>query len=562
MLVALMALITTLPLQESKGSAEKLVVKVFDVSDLVLRVSSSQSLPLLPLDWRVEAVEFDSDADTKGEPWLYAYQIAEWIRGVSGREEWDMDWVLDVAGEGHLRVVAPSATVTAIEEFLDWLRDSLLAAPELVISVHPAGEKPSGSLDRAGRVGLRLGTIEKIRSTQAHSWIGRWDLEIAQQASRAYPRSFWLDAGLNALVRAAPVREGVAVDLVLCHSELSAMESRSLASTATIATDRGLEFEDLFGSLDQPRVSFVGFAGSFVLADGQAARIPVVFETATGRAEWIIAISLKGSRWPATASHHWAKGSRTLSFASSRALAAGSVTGFGIPDRNYLLFPDRFFEESRSLSRSIHPSLAAVEALEVLIRDSVPSLDDDDKSMLEPAGSDLLCWILNDDAYGKVASVLEHLERLSPNLDVDVRVLSHGERIAGCRFPMRESSAASIHAGVQGTHIADWDVDVANNVSAERPIVRSFLDGMLLDVRVSRNGDRLRVEVEGDLNFLTEPPVVQKMGPGHQNTIDRVTSRRLRIGDARNYTLGQEVPLFWGDEMLSLEIRVFEQKAR
>ena len=135
--------------------------------------------------------------------------------------------------------------------------------------------------------------------------------------------------------------------------------------------------------------------------------------------------------------------------------------------------------------------------------------------------------ILSDAVAGDpLADLVQRAFNLDRQVELHGRVLD-GERVlAEFRIPATTGRRATLWSGFTGSHLADWDTDVANQAAAATPDLAPFFDGITVNFMVAElSPQRCEVQVGGTLQPLrslpTTTPLAAPFTPEFEPIIDQ-----------------------------------------
>lgn len=279
---------------------DTMAYKTFDLRFLV----EGEALPILGADLPLwPAYEHRDDRfgpmeEASGR--LSAEQIADLVRETIDTESWDTEGSSINISWGHMIVRNKAATVKKVAAFLEYLHEVVGRSIEIDVWRVPSGSAPAAgvlSADQMNKLIARADVVSagalqvgssragRVRSGDRVSFLGDYDVEVAQDAQVADPLVMVIHDGLDLGIRASSTPDGRIILLA------SGRES-SVAKLATRDTD-----STWVGRLQLPIVDSQVVLGSGVVQSGGG----IVLGAAQGEGDHVFAIRARSSAAPAEA---------------------------------------------------------------------------------------------------------------------------------------------------------------------------------------------------------------------------------------------------------------------
>jgi hypothetical protein len=480
---------------------------------------------------------------------------------------------IDLAEETRMVVTAPAETQDRIAELLGSLLPAL--APRTLLQVGvlrgtPPADAPAlpdfkvaDQLDaqlevvRRVQVALRGRNAAAATNFLAGSSVFDWDVEIAQGSAVGNPITASVRAGIEVIARAVPTDGGVFVALLVREAEPAAEAVvRTLEGRGAIVAQQVVNERAAGGVVQHPRLGFVSFAGTAFLPNGRALLLPVSVQTHVGAVAFTLELRLAGEV-PAARTLLDAKVGgegepRKIGIASFGLSALGRIELPPVPAR--LFDPGWGNLDTQSWFATLNQERSIDRACDAANSIAMPAIEAGNAS-LTPWGN-YLVTVLPAESFGDVADAVAALERRAGGELVGRIVAGSGE-IGRFRVPYVEDRPLALWSGVQGTRIADWEVDVANESFIPNPQMEAWVDGVALRLRVGRDArGRAVVHANGVLNFLDGPPQKVDLGDVNHLAIETVRARRCAFDDVRTLPEGKAQRAFFGSADLTLDLEV------
>jgi hypothetical protein len=480
---------------------------------------------------------------------------------------------IDLAEETRLVVTAPAETQDRIAELLGSLLPAL--APRTLLQVGvlrgtpPADAPALPDFKAADAIDAQLEVVRRVQvalrgrnaaaatSLLAGSGVFDWDVEIAQGAVVGNPIVASVRTGIEVIARAAPAEGGVFVALLVREAEPAAEPVvRTLDARGAIVAQQVVNERAAGGVVQHPRLGFVSYAGTAFLPNGHALLLPVSVQTHVGAVAFTLELRLAGE----------VPAARTV--LDARVGGEGAplqigIASFGLSALGRIeveTVPARLFDsgsgglDPQAWIATLNQERSIDRACEVANSIATPAMEAGTAS-LTPWGN-YLVTVLPAESFGAVADAMAALERRTGG-ELVGRIVGAGGELSRFRVPYVEDRPLALWSGVQGTRIADWDVDVANESFIPNPAMEAWVDGFALRLRVGRDArGRAVVHANGVLNFLDGPPQKVDLGDANHLAIETVRARRCAFDDVRTLPEGKAQRAFFGSSELTLDLEV------
>ncbi len=429
-----------------------------------------------------------------------------------------------------------------------------------------------GAVGRAGSTSLVDSFVRHIDASDTEAYSKDWGVEIAHGAVVYDPVWDSRKMGLTASVRAARAKGATYVDIAIRHADtMGPMREEVLEPRIWMASPGPLEAEH--GGLahgpggprkvgvservpilvELPLDRFTSYAGSFLLPDGKVLWIPFRVVTHAGIVAGALEIRVLG---PCRPFFQLLGGKDDKNDARCYLLHLGSFLsgGFECPPLSRMAFVALpYLSEWPSRIQFLHN-----EAQEVLavVKDALPEMETDESIGASLLSEGHLLLEAPGSMRERVTERLSTFFKPGRPFEIEGKVKSGEERLAEFRIPALTGKLSTIWSGLQGSYLADWDVDVANEAAVANPEIDSFLDGFALRflVRTLSNG-RIQVTVNGKLSFLEGPPALTDLKNPYTPSVDKIKARTLFLDESRYLQDQKDIPVLrFGDERLALEI--------
>lgn len=539
----------------------------------------SATFPLLPLRSYQDGLDLQR-AD--GEPCRLhdVDTLVDLVRTVVEPQGWESEeWSIECSEAGELLIAAPSEVQAKIGELLATLERDALPSERLEVRVLPGRAPSDGALlvDRAtadarfasggarhsARVGLRdllpVGAETGVRQ----DYLARWELDIADSATIAYPeRSHWL-AGLRLAARATRVEAGALIDLAMNSADAATeMESMTFDAQATHRLDAALAKERALGRIDAPRVGFVSFAGTLLIPDGKVLWLPVTARSVWGTVDCTLEVrcELGGSRVTTVIEPIARTEGEALRFSLRRPLPE-ALTGFELFRLPIELEAGASDDErignrlrgSSSVAR--FQGVGSLElAQEIASRAVRATLDEQYGCHVALTGS-MVRTLLPPAASDRAARALETVSATPRGAVIRGRV-RRGEQVAAeFAVPALFGRSLAIWTGVQSRLVGGNSAEIANRVAAPAPRIENFVDGIGMRLELQRGArGELRLGVNAAAQLLTTLPKLVPLGDASQSSQHFPQSAILAIDEWVTLPARGGSVTLGGDVTLELEV--------
>jgi hypothetical protein len=479
---------------------------------------------------------------------------------------------IDLRGPSRMFVVATPEIQDAIADFLARLVTAL--APTEVLEVRVLQGVPTEgnevALDgveadrrvaaadvlRRASAALRGRAVVAADDVERESIVYDWEVEIAQGASIADPVSQSVAVGLEFIARSSRVEGGTLLNLVARASDRAAPTTpRRTRATSLVNAKSAMSERTAAGVFEHPEIYFSAFAGTVFVPEGKAVQVPVVVVTHLGEMRLCLDLRVTGRLSPLRATYD-PKEPRQGEPMRLDLLNCGAAE-FGRVDTDRLrpgVFDDGWAQDNVTTDwgRITQPDQGSY--LVELVRTIASEALESGQGTVSQAGGCVLTCLPRPFA-DKVASALAPMQKFDGQLLVKGRVVQDGEERATFRLPVVLGQPVALWAGVQGTRILDWDVDVANEAQTCNPEPEAWVDGFALRLEVARSaaGD-LVLDASGKVCLLEGPPQPLELQDDSRLTIDKIRSRTLFVDELRALPAQGGKATFGGSLALELEV--------
>jgi len=558
------------------GEAPPLVMRIHSLAGLVEPCGrEGGSLALLPYRVGVGLAESLEEWEP-GPRLLHPEDVCTLVREVVAPFLWDElpDARNDLLREDRLIVIAPDAVQEQVADFLGFLVGALATTERLEVRVFTADEADVArdalaldaveadrriaerGLQRSATVALRDRGVVAHDGTEQRTIVYDYDVEIAQGACIADPIVDRVKTGLELIARSSRVEGGLLVDLVVrCAEEAAPAVERRLQARSYWNMKPGVSERLATGAFQHPQVAFASFAGTLFLPAGKAIWIPVTLATHAGPVSVCLDLRAAGPIGPPRGTWEPAavpERERLRLDLFSR--GAAGLRGVEI-DREWARFIGAPWEgkpDSPLLAR-IHGLEDDSPLLEVVHAVAAEPLDGGHGWTGDAGGA--VRTLLPPEFSERVAAALAPLQRIDAGFLVRGRLLVDGRSRASFRLPVAPRRPAALWSGVQGTRIADWEVDVANESQCCNPEPQAWIDGLALRLELSRNArGEIVLDVSGSAAVLDGPPRPVELQDDSRLTIDELRARTLRLEELRTLPAQGGKATFGGNVALELEV--------
>jgi len=563
------------------GSGAPTVLRIHSLGGLVEHAGfEGGTLSLLPYRAGGKGVEtfdeaYGNDKLERGaSSTIGAEDVVALIRNVVDSELWEGGTArLDLADESRLVVTAPAETQERIAGLLSGLVAAIAPATTLQVAVlrgTPAADVPAVvDAKTADALDVQLEVVRRVQfalagrnSATASSFLSGsgvfdWDVEIAQGAVIGDPILAAIRAGIEVVARAVPTDGGNDLALLVREAEPEADPSvRTLDGRGAVVAQQVVNERAAAGVVHHPRLGFLSYAGTCFVPNGRALLLPVSVQTHLGPVAFTLDLRIGGDAAPARVSLDLKSAGETrtnkLGFVSFGLAALGRIEFERLParlfDSGWGLMDEPVWTASLTLEKSVDRAVDIANSI------AGPALEAGTGSVT-PWGNYLLT-MLPADATGDVADAIAAFERRGGG-EISGRIVSGATEIGRFRVPYFDDHPLELWSGVQGTRVADWDVDVANEAFIPNPQMETWVDGFALVLRVARDArGRAVVHANGVLNFLDGAPQKTELGDANHLAIETIRARRCSFDEVRALPEGKTPRAAFGSSDLALELEL------
>jgi hypothetical protein len=502
------------------------------------------------------------------------------LESAASRPPFYEDWTIETAGR-DLRVTGPEWYHAQVDALLDGLAAGLSSEADVEVRVLEGADA-----DARGKE-LRDDVAHVTRAASPAIWdqnerrcIQDWGVEVAHGGVIGAPIVRSVSTGLVASLRATRLRGATWLDLAIRYDEpIEPTRERTLlpkiwlSAPVAIRPDQAAAQEKhecggtvVTGPIPRrvqfPSERFVACAGSFVVPDGQALRIPCSVATKSGAVAFTLEVRARMQETPFV--RRVARPPKTdvdRVFIRADAMAPRRIVA---PPIGELAFLDTWpsLDEGGWPSR-VELGLGNDNPAEAILRRALDPSELEHADFSQPTPDLLLLQTpepLPDATLAKIEKAVDEASAAlaSPLFDLDGTILDGDATVAHFRLPVIGGRVASLWSGVRGTYLAGWGVDVAGEASLGNPNVACWLDGFAFrfEVEPRRHGP-VQVAVNGALHLLDSLPVERSMGNPTTPTYEDLPARRVVIRETRMVDPdGQDPVVRFGGSPLSLALRV------
>ncbi len=512
-------------------------------------------------------------------------------------------------------VVTASAEVNdRIARTLAWLRSACLGAESLEIRVI-AGEgvleapllldvaeadrriqelvaSGRGSVRRVGSTALRDGLVASLQTVDSERYVCDHEVEIAHGSVIYDPVPATRSDGLEAAVRAGRWRDATWLDLAIRYSEPAApMRDLTLRPWVWFASPTPHEYPgvpspdlahaaaamfhgELPIGIECPRTRLLSFAGSFLLPDGKSLWIPGRIATKSGSASLALEIRARGPFRPM----EQVLPGGPVEGRERAILQIGSFQSHGVSadlaDATTFelgpIYGGSSESERESAFVTAWPSWICAQSasrgfLIGLVEDVFRGVPKDKHGFAQILSAGQIFVDAPASVREQIVEKFTSAADLGSPVEVSGRVTRGDATVAEFRVPALTGRPATIWTGIDGSYLADWDVDVADQAFIANPEMREFMDGVALRVVVRPlRGERVQVTVNGMVNLLDGLPQLKELLDPYTPVFEKLDALRLPLNESCNVPLhdGRAVVRLGGDPLaLELTIRPQPQPA-
>lgn len=548
---ACLALAPTLAATGEPSELDDLVIRTYDVGDLLPDASSARALvPIFPLvmTYRDDGPNDLDDAGAHELDWFL--QTALMMIDDDGTGYSEHGWIDD----DTLMLSATDAVHTAVGRLFDAIHAATHRRASVELTTwrlddvaDVGGGEPDGAIMSRRRVPLHVGRTHTFTSETSHTYLRTWEHGIAQNAAISVPQWATIDVGLHSVLRVEDVLgEGLRLRYVQRVSELHEIETRDLGIRAHVSLTERVESLRVTGALDCPHVAVGTAWGEASLpADGGTAWITTQVDTDAGAVSYATRVRVLGveaapapialgddvAAWVVDGSHvRWPTlGPRAISrdrlvpeaYTHSDQGAWADATAIGYPSRHWGPVDELGF---------------AIDELEY----------DTDVGLETMWFGSWMLMLGPEQRIADAAALTTTFGRGLAGLDVEVVVTRRergadgsagAETVARVRLPLDERGRAGAVVGHQTAVVSGYDVDVANSASVGGPIVMGVFDGLVVTCR-DAGRDTVALDVtlhlrraDGELDLANDT-----LGPVDRLAFFAVTSSHDVPTDGRRHT--------------------------
>jgi len=387
---------------------------------------------------------------------------------------------IEIDGD-ELVVRAPAEVTQRVADRVAFLARRRGPSRELVVRVRSAD---GATLLRTLRTTLRDRVPQRAASGARETFVRDWRTEICETSAAADPIVAELFRGLELAARCEAVDGGTLLALALSESE-AAGETATIEpkATARLHTAAKLFTPLACGAIDRPRSAFLSLSGELFVPDGGTVRVPFRVDGVAGPCAYVLELELAGEKPPPPERP------------GQRLLAAVGALPTEPPDG---LFDDGWPSDLSDEDETPHDCEFLVGRLAVDRRDNDPP----DRL------SDALAGALTIDAT---------------LVDAEGRV-----RAAFVVTPLGGRRLV-LAGGVEGTRLARWDVDVANDASTSVPDLEAWVDGLVISLAPARDGAGRSLRVVAAACLLDELPRLRDLDDASKLEVEELRARRLHL---------------------------------
>lgn len=531
MLSTVLCLALCMPSDPATASAADLATRLFDLSPILEpRSATATGIRLLPTATNPRAPERYEDP----EPTIFsADTVVDLVRNCVWSEEWEFEGrsleFVPTEDGNFLRVTLPAARMAEVEDFLNFLTQTLNAKSVVTVDVHrvrtttgaaptiPADAHGVAELVQSGQLApartfkllLKPGRVEHAALTQSHTYVSHFEVEIAQAAARSQPITRTIETGTAMSMRGDAMPDGrIALQYAISDSAIpTAFDSIELKTDAQFVSERGSETSSARCVVQSPTVRFATVAGTAELAKGQSIVIGALDPTA-GSTEHAGAVVVIRAEEIATRGGTFPCGTRRLhvidvGFAATTALQIPRAT------RDALQWtPNQEGEPQTWIEISDNRDIPFVDT-------AIQATGAYDAPEFYAGTHGPFIFVRTQNAQGGGGAAAPDFEALvlaslpqAPLSDlVDLKIGDGNSRTCG-RVSCSSRGGLAL-AGTQENYVASWEIDVANNSSIAQPVtfmLPSAFAARVTSAPTTQQSRSIRVQFLG--RFRAGPKVV------------------------------------------------------
>jgi hypothetical protein len=508
-----------------------------------------------------------------GEPPIHAEDLVMLVRETVDRALWDNGAAsLTIADRDRLVVRAPAETQDRIAELLARLAGDLVASAVLEVRAVNLGylEESPALVDRARadeleatrgpvvvrRLQLALNgrAYESASSFTSASTVFDWEPSIAQGASIGVPVARTVHNGLEVVAHATPAAGGMYVALAVREAEsVAGHDVRSVEANSAIVAQQVVIERAAGGLVQHPRFGFVSYAGAAFLETGKALLIPVLVHTHVGDVVFTLDLRLAGEVPVARQRYDAAVDADDP---LRLGLVGLGLAGLATPEFEPItprLFDEMWNQDAPPSWTAAFEQRECAPLVEVAQTAGQPTLDQGHGSVA--LLRDYLRLVLPSGVIDDVGNALAVYDRHGDGT-VSGRVVEGDRELARFRVPYVDERTLSLWCGAQGHRIAGFDGDVATDALVPNPHVEPWLDGVALQLTVSRDArGRAVVHANGSFCFLDGAPVKVDLRDGCREAVEQLHARRAWFDEQRALPDKGKARFGSGDLALELEVK-------
>jgi len=437
-------------------------------------------------------------------------------------------------GDGLMAILAPEAVQARIAGLLDFLSAAANSTTELRIDVVYL---PHDGTGQGGPVGIvdevvaarALAMAEDSAKTESytlqvcgnstaqlnltteHSFIGDYDVEVADSTFCFDPQPLSLSSGMRVEVGAYPAPGGCNLALFIRHGlPTGPVGALTQGVAGKVSAENGVHYYDGPKQIHTLSIAQRTYVLNTALPDGKALILRSSLDLNDESSTQYLIVRRVGSMPPAVFSTSIGNDSGEIHLIRTHALSPARFTFHG----------DEFRRGGFSTYEAKRRTWDE-EFLTTKLDYETYSLEQDVLTSLHPhlEFSDGNSWFLSrpngaeDPRSGErdLASTVADIQSPSEVVNVSIQALLTGEglsRQVSCDIPLRLGFESAVVMGVEGTRLCDYDVEIAKGSTVADPIVILQIDGMALLMRVDRAADGgFDLALRGVVNLLANSTV-------------------------------------------------------
>lgn len=472
------------------------------------------------------------------------YELVSSLLGEEVEYEGRMIWM---SNDGKLVLRAPEAVQARVQEILGFVAGAQSSQTHLLVDVIEVPSGPSNAGPVSGVVDLsqarrllamaeRGGASESYRllinfagggrvsNTTYHSFIGDYDVEVAQNAFSVDPTVMTMTTGLELEVSAAPAKGGTRLSLAVSHGapsgsiEAVEMEISGLSNNE----NGGVVYDVAVERIERFAVMQRSMALQTVLPTGKALVFNTGADLATANTTQLIVLRMEGRGLLPVQSSAFQQGPGEIHLVNLRAMAPyhyrveGQALASGA--RMMLARQDTDnYDVDLWASLEQHDTDFFHDILGELGDESEVMWDSDDHWFIAYRGEE-------DDPEAERLNVGQLFaattDALMPETEVVPLTLNiqrsgeGGSRGLQMYLPILVGARSAVSMGVESTVIRDYNVEIAQGSAIGDPVSGVEIDGAALALLPQRTADgRLLLQVRGFVQLLNEDRSFDPKGP-------------------------------------------------